>query len=170
MNENFVIKNNFSELKSQIDIEKDCIIEKTINCAIRGGQLYLNNTIYEINGGLIQNSNNKSSPNFSDKNSLIKEKKLEIDCLGGAINFINCKNIEIDKLKIEKCNADRGGAILFNNCKGKIVDSIFENNFAKGFGGGIYIANVNSDFEFVNNKFLYNLTEEGSGGGIYAFG
>ena len=170
MNENFVIKNNFSELKSQIDIEKDCIIEKTINCAIRGGQLYLNNTICEINGGLIQNSNNKSSPNFSDKNSLIKEKKLEIDCLGGAINFINCKNIEIDKLKIEKCNADRGGAILFNNCKGKIVDSIFENNFAKGFGGGIYIANVNSDFEFVNNKFLYNLTEEGSGGGIYAFG
>ena len=170
MNENFVIKNNFSELKSQIDIEKDCIIEKTINCAIRGGQLYLNNTICEINGGLIQNSNNKSSPNFSDKNSLIKEKKLEIDCLGGAINFINCKNIEINKLKIEKCNADRGGAILFNNCKGKIVDSIFENNFAKGFGGGIYIANVNSDFEFVNNKFLYNLTEEGSGGGIYAFG
>ena len=170
MNENFVIKNNFSELKSQIDIEKDCIIEKTINCAIRGGQLYLNNTICEINGGLIQNSNNKSSPNFSDKNSLIKEKKLEIDCLGGAINFINCKNIEINKLKIEKCNADRGGAILFNNCKGKIVDSTFENNFAKGFGGGIYIANVNSDFEFVNNKFLYNLTEEGSGGGIYAFG
>ena len=170
MNENFVIKNNFSELKSQIDIEKDCIIEKTINCAIRGGQLYLNNTICEINGGLIQNSNNKSSPNFSDKNSLIKEKKLEIDCLGGAINFINCKNIEINRLKIEKCNADRGGAILFNNCKGKIVDSTFENNFAKGFGGGIYIANVNSDFEFVNNKFLYNLTEEGSGGGIYAFG
>ena len=170
MNENFVVKNNFSELKSQIDIEKDCIIEKTINCAIRGGQLYLNNTICEINGGLIQNSNNKSSPNFSDKNSLIKEKKLEIDCLGGAINFINCKNIEINKLKIEKCNADRGGAILFNNCKGKIVDSTFENNFAKGFGGGIYIANADSDFELINNKILYNWTEEGSGGGIYAFG
>ena len=89
---------------------------------------------------------------FYDKDTL--GKKFSAVNQGGGINFINCKNIEINKLKIEKCNADRGGAILFNNCKGKIEDSIFENNFAKGFGGGIYIANVNSDFEFVNNKFL----------------
>ena len=169
MNENFVLKNNYSELKSKIDIEKDCIIEKVINCAIRGGQIYLNNTNCKINGGLIQNSNNKTLSNFSELNPLIK-KKLDIACQGGAINFINCKNIEINKLKIEKCNSDRGGAILFNNCKGKIVDSIFENNFAKGFGGGIYIANADSDFELINNKILYNWTEEGSGGGIYAFG
>ena len=92
MNENFVIKNNYSELKSSINIEKDCKVEKIINCAIRGGQLYLNNSKCKINGGLIQNSNNLTLPNFTDKESFIKEKKIDIACQEGAINFINCKN------------------------------------------------------------------------------
>ena len=125
MNENFVIKNYYSELKSSINIEKDCKVEKIINCAIRGGQLYLNNSKCKINGGLIQNSNNLTLPNFTDKESFIKEKKIDIACQEGAINFINCKNTEINILKIEKCNSDRGGVIFFNNFNGKIVDSIF---------------------------------------------
>ena len=63
------------------------------------------------------------------------------------------KKIEINKLKIQKCNSISGGAIFFNNCDGKIIDSVFENNFAKCFGGGIFINNANSDFQLINNLF-----------------
>ena len=169
MNEGFIIKNNFCELNTNINIEKNCFILNKIHNAIRGGQLYFNNSKCNIKGGLIQNSNNKSKIT----NKIVSKdnaKKLAGGCDGGGIHFINCKNIEINKLKVEKCNSNKGGAILFNNCNGKIIDSIFENNFAKGFGGGIFIANPNSDLQFINNKILYNITEERSGGGIYAIG
>ena len=171
INEDFIIKNNFCQLNSNINIEKNCLILKAIHSAIRGGQIYFYNSKCNISGS-IQNSNNNSkiSLNIFNKDALNKEKKLLIDSQGGGINFINCKKIEINKLKIEKCNSNKGGAIYFANCDGKIIDSIFENNFAKGFGGGIFINNANSDFQLINNKFLFNFTEEGSGGGIYAYG
>ena len=86
------------------------------------------------------------------------------------MNFINSKDINIKNLKIEKCDAEKGGAILFTSCKGVISDSIFESNIAKGFGGAIYINKNNSEFQLINNIISNNISEEGSGGGIYAQG
>ena len=86
------------------------------------------------------------------------------------MNFINSKDIDIKNLKIEKCDAEKGGAILFTSCKGIISDSIFESNIAKAFGGAIFINRNNSEFQLINNKFLNNISVEGSGGGIYAQG
>ena len=170
MYSDFIIKNNFCELKSDINIEKNCNIEKTLHSAIRGGQVYFNNSQVNIKGGLIQNSKNDSDIKQNLYNNEQIGKKIAKDSQGGGINFINCNNIEINKLKIEKCNASKGGAVFFNNCTGNISDSIFENNFANGFGGALYIHNINSNFKLINNIILNNITEEGSGGGIYAFG
>ena len=172
MYSDFIIKNNFCELNTSINIEKNCFIEKTIHSAIRGGQIYFNNSEINIKGGLIKNSKNNLniSQNIYNKDNLKKENKLAFECQGGGINFINCKNIEINKLRIDNCNAIKGGAILFNNSNGIIKDSNFENNFAKAFGGAIFFANANSDFKLINNKILNNIAEEGSGGGIYSIG
>ena len=168
----FIIKNNFCELNTNINIEKNCFIESAIHSAIRGGQLYFNNSQINIRGGLIQNGKNNSKINLNifNKNDIEKQKKIFIESQGGGMNFINCKDIEIKNLNIEKCNSDKGGAIFFTSCKGIISDSIFESNFAKGFGGAIFINKNNSEFQLINNKILNNITEEGSGGGISAQG
>ena len=170
MSKDFILENNACELNTNIIIEKNCSLEKTIHCAIRGGQIYFNNSEINIKGGIIKNSKNVSNfkHNFYENNNL--DKKLSTDNQGGGINFINCKNIEINNLKIEKCNAVKGGAMFLTNCIGKISDSIFDSNFAKGFGGAIFIHSISSDFQLYNNQILNNITEDGSGGGIYAFG
>ena len=172
MSQDFIIKNNICELNTSINIENNCYVEKTINSSIRGVQIYFNNSIINIKGGLIENGkiNTNVFQNIFNKDDLDKEKKISLEYQGGGINFINCNNIEINNLKIEKCDAYKGGAIFFNNCKGKISNSIFENNFAKEFGGAIFIHNNSSEFKLLNNKILNNITEDGSGGGIYAFG
>ena len=51
----------------------------------------------------------------------------------------------------------------------KISNSIFDSNISKKFGGGIFI-NQYCDVELINNKITNNITEKGSGGGIYALG
>ena len=172
MLQDFIIKNNSCELNTSINIEQNCSIIKNVHSAIRGGQIYFNNSDIIIKGGLIQNgkNNTKVSKNIFNKEVFEKEKKIIVEIIGGGINLLNCKIVEISNLKIEKCNSTSGGAIYFNNCLGKVSDCVFENNFAKGFGGAIFIKNINSDFIFFNNKILNNITEEGSGGGIYAFG
>ena len=92
INEDFIIKNNFCQLNSNINIEKNCLILKAIHSAIRGGHIYFYNSKCNISGS-IQNSNNNSkiSLNIFNKDALNKEKKLLIDSQGGGINFINCK-------------------------------------------------------------------------------
>ena len=171
MFKDFIIKNNSCEINTGISIEQNCSIIKGVHSAIRGGQIYFNNSEIIIKGGLIQNgkNNTKVSKNIFNK-EIEKEKKFIVEIIGGGINLLNCKIVEISNLKIEKCNSTSGGAIYFNNCLGKVSDCVFENNFAKGFGGAIFIKNNNSDFKFFNNKILNNITEDGSGGGIYAFG
>ena len=170
MSKDFILENNFCELNSNINMGKNCNVEKAINSAIRGGQIYFNNSQINIKGGLIDNGKNESNIKhiFEDKDTL--EKKLSTDNQGGGIYFFNCKNIEIHDLKIKKCNAVKGGAMFLTNCIGIITDSLFEGNFAKGFGGGIFIHGNNSDFQLINNQILNNITNDGSGGGIYAFG
>ena len=171
MSPDFIIRNNCCELKSNLNIEKNCYVEKTIHSAIRGGQIYFNNSEVNIKGGLIQDSSKNDTETILNlHNNEQLGKKIAKESQGGGINFIKCKNIEINKLRIEKCNANKGGAIFFHDCIGYISDSIFENNFANGFGGALYIQNINSDFKLMNNIIINNITEEGSGGGIYAFG
>ena len=171
MNEAFTLKNNTCELNTNLNIDKNCFVEKSIHCAIRGGQIYMNDCGINIKGGIIQNSKNITNikTNNFDMDTIIKDKKISDDCLGGGINLTNCQNIEISNIKIEKCNSSKGGAIILNSCKGLIADSNFENNIAKRFGGAIFI-NKNSDIKLMNNKILNNFTQEGSGGGIYAYG
>ena len=171
MLQDFIIKNNSCEINTSINIEQNCSIIKGVHSAIRGGQIYFNNSDIIIKGGLIQNgkNNTKVSKNIFNK-EIEKEKKIIVEIIGGGINLLNCKIVQINNLKIEKCNSTSGGAIYFNNCLGRVSDCVFENNFAKGFGGAIFIKNINSDFIFFNNRILNNITEDGSGGGIYAFG
>ena len=148
----FIIKNNFCQLNTSINIEKNCLIEKTIHNSIIGGHIYFNNSDVNIKGGLIQNGKNNLniSQNIYNKEILEKKKKIALECQGGGIKFINCKNIVINKLRIDKCNANKGGGIYFQNCKGIISNSIFENNFAKTLGEAIAIAGNNSDFKLIN--------------------
>ena len=159
MNEAFTLKNNTCELNTNLNIDKNCFVEKSIHCAIRGGQIYMNDCGINIKGGIIQNSKNITNikTNNFDMDTIIKDKKISDDCLGGGINLTNCQNIEISNIKIEKWNSSKGGAIILNSCKGLIADSNFENNIAKRFGGAIFI-NKNSDIKLMNNKILNNFT------------
>ena len=88
---------------------------------------------------------------------------------GGGIIFINCHKIEINNLKISKCNSDKGGAIFLINSSPIISNSIFEGNSAKKFGGAIF-NHQNSEIKLINNKITNNKAEICSGGGIYALG
>ena len=149
MLQDFIIKNNSCEINTSINIEQNCSIIKGVHSAIRGGQIYFNNSDIIIKGGLIQNgkNNTKVSKNIFNK-EIEKEKKIIVEIIGGGINLLNCKIVQINNLKIEKCNSTSGGSIYFNKCLGRVSDCVFENNFAKGFGGAIFIKNIDSDFKF----------------------
>ena len=165
----FTFSNNSSNLKTTINIEKNCIVNGGINSAIRGGQIYLNSTKVKI-GGIIENSNNSKKINSSiAPNEEGKINNISNITLGGAIGFIQCQDIEINNLKINKCNGGYGGAIYFNSSsKGKISYSEFTYNSAK-IGGAIFMASSCS-FVINNTKFSNNSSTEGAGGGIYADG
>ena len=165
MGSDVIISNNTCEIKSDITIKKDSIVNE-LDCCIRGGQIYSNKSTIKIEGGLIKNGKCISK---IKKNIDIKNIKVSDISQGGGINFINCKNMEINNLQIVNCNSDKGGGLFLTNCSGKISNSIFESNQAKSFGGGMLI-NKNSDIELINNKILNNRAETQSGGGIYAFG
>ena len=77
INEDFIIKNNLCQLNSNINIEKNCLILKTIHSAIRGGHIYCNNSKCNIRGS-IQNGNNNSkiTLNIFNKDTLDKEKNI----------------------------------------------------------------------------------------------
>ena len=50
-------------LNTTINIEKNSIVKK-IDSAIRGGQIYCTSSRIKINGGIIQNTNNKKKYYF----------------------------------------------------------------------------------------------------------
>ena len=166
MDNDFIIKDNICESNTEINIEKNNIVSE-INNGIRGGQIYINKTIVNIKGGIVENGKNKGNNKKIIEN--IKDIKMADNNQGGGINIINCKNVEINNLKISKCNSDKGGGLFLSKSPTKISNSIFDSNISKKFGGGIFI-NQNCDAELVNNKITNNITEKGSGGGIYACG
>ena len=110
MEKDFIIENNSSILNSTINIQKNCIIRDIFSC-IRGGQIYYASTKVKIQGGIIQNSNNISKVKYLDEQG--KNKDVNSKTLGGAIFFRNCKQFQINNLKINKCNAHRGGVFIF---------------------------------------------------------
>ena len=148
-------------------------MQSTVNIAntIRGSQIYLYSTQVKIHGDIIQNLYNISNKTI---NVAPEEEKLNkiirnVD-IGGGIDFVSCKNIKINNLKIEKCNLGYGGAIYLYNSTMKITNSELNKNIAEGFGGGIYSADNNCEIELYNTKITNNSTKDGSGGGIYAYG
>ena len=162
----FTIKDNICELNTEIFIEQNSIVSE-INNNIKGGQIHFNKSMIDIKGGIIENGKNtlKNKKNIDSENN---NKFTDLN-QGGAISFVNCKNIQINNLKISKCFSDKGGGIFLFNSSSKISNSIIESNNAKKFGGGIFI-NQNSEMELINSQIIYNRTESGSGGGIYAQG
>ena len=83
---------------------------------------------------------------------------------------MSCKNIEINNLKIENCTSFYGGGIYLSYSSIKINNSEINNNFAEGFGGGIFSRDKNCELQLYNTKILNNSIKSGSGGGIYAYG
>ena len=166
MFDDFIIQNNNSLLNTTINIEKNCKISRIYN-EIKGGQIYINSSQIKIHGGLIRNSNNKSNKNIniSPEEEELKE-HIEIYDIGGAISFINCKEIEINNMKLEKSNSFYGGGIYLSNSSIKINNSELYNNFAEGYGGAIFSGDNNCELELYNSKILNNSTQDGSGGGI----
>ena len=166
----FIIQNNFSLLNTTINIEKNCKISNAIYNSIKGGQIYTSASQIKIHGGIIQNSNN-----IQNRNIIIApeeeeiQKSIDTSDYGGAIIFINCKDIEINNLKLEKNKSKYGGAIDLSNSSIKIINSELNNNFAEGYGGAIF-SGTNCEIELYNTKILNNSTQDGSGGGIYAYG
>ena len=90
--------------------------------------------------------------------------------MGGGLNFFNWKDNEITNLKIENCNSTNGGGIYLSNSTMKISNSEINNNVAEGYGGAIFSGDNNCELELYNSKILNNSTQDGSGGGIYAYG
>ena len=72
MDSDVIISNNTCEIKSDITIKKDSLVNE-LDCCIRGGQIYSNKSTIKINGGLIQNG--KSISNIK-KNIDIKNIKI----------------------------------------------------------------------------------------------
>ena len=168
MNDDFIITNNSSNLNTSINIEKNCIVKK-IDSAIRGGQIYCTSSTVKINGGIIQNAYNKKNITSSIESNEGGAKNVSSSTLGGAMDCIGCKDIEINNLKVKNCNGDNGGGLYFDsNCNGIVSNSELSYNTAN-YGGGIYISN-NNKFILNNIKILNNLTKLGSGGGVYAYG
>ena len=166
MDKDFIIKDNNCELNTEINIEKNNKVDE-VNNSIRGGQIYFNKSIINIKGGLIENgiSNSKNKKNIDESLKI----KLGDANQGGAIDAVNCNNIEINNITISKCNSDKGGGIFISQSPTKISNSIFECNTAKKFGGAIFI-NKNSEIELINSQIINNISQNGSGGGIYAQG
>ena len=168
MYDDFLITNNSSNLSTTINVEKNCTV-KNVDSAIRGGQIYCNSSIIKINGGIIQNSNNTKNITSSLEPNEGSAKNISSNTLGGAIDFIGCQDIEINNLKIRKCNGEWGGGLCFDtNNNGIISNSEFSYNTANN-GGGIYIYG-NKAFRLNNIKILNNIAKDGSGGGIYVYG
>ena len=167
MENDFKIKDNICELKTEINVEQNNIVNE-INNNIKGGQIHFNKSMIDIKGGLIENGKiilkNKKNIDYNDNSN----KFADIN-QGGAISFVNCKNIQVNNLNISKCFSDKGGGIFLFNSSAKIYNSLIESNNAKKFGGGIFI-NQNSEIELINSQIIYNRAETGSGGGIYAQG
>ena len=168
--DDFLIENNSSKLNSTININENCSVSGSVNNGIEGGQLYLYLSKIKINGGIIKNSNNvrKLTSNISpDENGDTKSVFGYI--YGGAMYIFQCKNFEINNLKINKCKSDyKGGAIYFNYSTGKVNNSEFSYDIS-AFGGAIYCTDT-CNVLLYNTKILNNSTEGGSGGGIYAYG
>ena len=169
MFDDFVIQNNNSILNSIITIEKNCKISSVV-CSIRGGQIYGYLSQFKIHGGAIHNSYNKSDRNIvvAPEEEEVKN-HIEIIDVGGGICFVSCK-VEINNLKIKKCNSRYGGAIYLINSSIKIMNSELNENIAEELGGAIYSKDNSSELELFNTKIINNSTQEGSGGGIYAYG
>ena len=166
MEKDFIIKNNYCQLNTEINIDKNNIVNDLEN-GIKGGQLFFSKSIVRIKGGLIENGKNISKQKKNIETNKIK--KIVDFNEGGGIIFINCHKIEINNLKISKCNSDKGGAIFLMNSSPIISNSIFEGNSAKKFGGAIF-NHQNSEIKLINNKITNNKAEICSGGGIYALG
>ncbi len=73
----------------------------------------------------------------------------------------------------------RGGALgllvneSFNDISGEIIDNTFEDNYARSFGGGLYVvifgANTQDTFLLRRNKFINNVALLGAGGFIVTY-
>ena len=166
MEKDFIIKDNNCKLNTEINIDKNNLVNECNN-SIRGGQIYINKSIINIKGGVIENGKKKANCKRAINNT--KDIKTNDINFGGGIYIINCKKVSIDNLKISKCNSDKGGGIFISKSPTIISDSIIEGNLATKLGGGIFI-NQNSEIELTDDKIINNITEKGSGGGIYAFG
>jgi len=166
MEKDFIIKDNNCELNTEINIDKNNLVNECNN-SIRGGQIYINKSIINIKGGIIDNGKKKTNCKKAINNT--KNIKISDINFGGGIYIINCKKVSIDNLKISKCNSDKGGGIFISKSPTIISNSIIEGNLATKLGGGIFI-NQNTEVELNNNKIINNITEKGSGGGIYALG
>ena len=170
MFKDFIIEKKTGEINSILNVEKNCSINLGDFCSARGIQLYFNMSNVVIQGGLIQNGKiiSKITENVFDINDLGTNKKINSECLGGAIFFNECNNIEISNLEIFDCFADQGGAIYIKNGSGKISYCNFQRNEANNHGGSIFINDIkNSEFQLLNCKIVKNLTKSGSGGGIF---
>ena len=82
---------------------------------------------------------------------------------------MDCKNIQINNLKITNCNSKYGGAIYLSYSSMKISNSELNDNFAEVNGGAIF-SEDNCEVDLYNTKILNNSTQDGSGGGIFAKG
>ena len=167
MYDDFIITNNSSNLNTTINIEKNCIVKKIDS--VRKGQIYYTSSRIKINGGIIQNTNNKKNITSSIEPNEGSAKNISNNTLGGAIDFIECQVIEKNNIKIRKCNGDNGGGIYFDSNNKRIISNSEISNNTANYGGGIYISSKNI-VQLNNVKILNNLTKEGIGGGIYAYG
>ena len=92
MEKDFIIKNNYCQLNTEINIDKNNIVNDLEN-GIKGGQLFFSKSIVRIKGGLIENGKNISKQKKNKETNKIK--KIVDFNEGGGIIFINCHKIEI---------------------------------------------------------------------------
>ena len=169
---NFVISGNSAIVNSNIILNKDTAIKSSAASAIRGQQVYINNATVEINGANISGGTNENNTTISNNGSIGTNGKGTVSTvsIGGGIDLTGNTKFDINNLTIGNCESDRGAGLYVSSSNGKISNSSFANNTAKENGGAIYTANEATSLELNNIKVINNKAENGSGGGIFAYG
>lgn len=167
----FVISNNEAELNSKITIDESTSVRGLVDSGVRGLSVYSYNSIVDIDGATIKNSNYENNTEVI-KNGTIGSagtSSASTSNLGGGLDITSNSIFHIKNLEVNNCNSQYGGGIYISAASGKISNSIIANNTAVGSGGGIFM-DKNVDLELENTKIRGNKTVTGSGGGIYAYG
>ena len=167
----FKLSNNNATQNSQILLQNNTKIKGSAVSSIRGLNVYVETSNVDINGAEIIGGTCISNSNITNYGSIGNNGAGSVSTinLGGGISINNCLKSNIKNVNINNCNCDRGGAIYINLSDVLISNSNINNNKAI-YGGGIFVANNESNVKIINSRITNNSAINESGGGIYAYG